>query len=103
MTLPSSRSKSSKTERRARKPSSLQLAWLCRGLTQPGGKLPLFDESGQRVNEAVIRSCRDAGWVEPWFDNPIKPTWKICRLTECGRAAVTKAQGECPHPQEDAS
>jgi hypothetical protein len=60
-------------------------------LAQPGGKLPLFDQSGQRVSEAVIRSCRDAGWVEPWFDNPIKPTWKICRLTESGRAAVAKA------------
>jgi len=66
-------------------PTASQLAWLRRGLTQPGGKLPLFDDGGQRVNTRTIRSCIDQGWAEPWFANPTKPDWLVCKLTEEGR------------------
>ena len=80
-------------------PTGAQLAWLRRGLIQPGGKVPLFDETGRRVRPAVIRTCRTAGWIEPWFANPIKPGWEICRLTEAGRTmlaqvAVMTADGD---------
>jgi hypothetical protein len=68
------------------RPSAAQLVWLKRGLRQPGGKLPLFDEWGQRVNEQTIRSCVAQGWAEPWFANPLKPDWLVCRLTEAGRS-----------------
>lgn len=79
-------------KRRAAKPkapTAPQLAWLRRGLDQPGGKLPLFDESGQRVGSAVVRACIGAGWAEPWFSNPIKPNWEVCRLTESGRVMLS--------------
>lgn len=69
-------------------PSPSQARWLARGLRQPGGKLPLFDEDGQKVGETIIRSCIDRGWAEPWFANPIKPDWLVCKLTEAGRRAV---------------
>lgn len=72
----------------ASRPSTTQLAWLKRGLSQPGGKLPLFDESGQRVNPRTIRSCISQGWAEPWFNNPMKPDWLVCKLTEEGRKIV---------------
>ncbi len=62
-----------------------QIAWLKRGLNQPGGKLPLFDEWGQKVSERTIRSCIDHGWAEPWFSNPLKPDWLVCKLTPAGR------------------
>jgi len=62
-----------------------QAAWLARGLEQPGGKLPLFDGDGRRISERTVRSCIEHGWAEPWFPNPIKPDWQICRLTETGR------------------
>ncbi|MEJ1994279.1 MAG: hypothetical protein P8X75_03565 [Limibacillus sp.] len=42
------------------RPVELQIAWLKRGLTQAGGKLP-------------------------WFDNPLKPDWMVCKLTARGR------------------
>lgn len=71
-----------------RKPTSAQRAWLKAGLSQTAGKLPLFDAEGQRVNERTIRSCLDQGWAEPWFHNPIKPDWLVCKLTEPGRDAV---------------
>ncbi len=71
-----------------RKPTDQQLAWLCRGMDQAGGKLPLFDDDGQRVNRQTIESCLKAGWAERWFNNPLKPDWLVCRLTESGRAAV---------------
>ncbi|MDH3702721.1 MAG: hypothetical protein OEU46_15540 [Alphaproteobacteria bacterium] len=70
------------------RPTSTQILWLRRGLDQPGGKLPLFDANGQRVNERTIRSCIQQGWAEPWFDNPVKPDWLVCKLTASGRKAI---------------
>jgi len=68
------------------RPSAVQLAWLQRGLDQAGGKLPLFDTNGKRYAERTIRRCIDRGWAEPWFENPLKPDWLVCRLTDRGRA-----------------
>ena len=65
-----------------------QREWLERGLEQPGGKLPLFDGFGQRIDERTVKSCLEHGWVEPWFSNPIKPDWLICKLTDTGRKAL---------------
>ena len=76
----------SRLQKRVR-PTATQQAWLRRGLEQAGGKLPLFDEQGQRYSARTIRSCIDQGWAEPWFNNPIKPDWLVCRLTETGREA----------------
>jgi hypothetical protein len=69
----------------AGKPTQVQLTWLVRGLQQPGGKLPLFDEAGQTVDRRTVESCLANGWAEPWFANPLKPDWRVCRLTEAGR------------------
>ncbi len=66
-----------------------QRDWLTRGLRQPGGKLPLFDGNGQRVNERTIKSCIRQGWAEPWFNNPLKPDWQVCKLTDAGRRVLT--------------
>ncbi|SDG93512.1 hypothetical protein [Roseospirillum parvum] len=74
-------------------PTPAQAAWLARGLDQPGGKLPLFDTNGRKVNARMIRACLDKGWAEPWFANPVKPDWLVCRLTEAGRRAVADRQG----------
>ncbi len=72
------------------RPSAAQRAWLVRGLRQPGGKLPLFDESGQRISPRTIQSSIDRGWAEPWFANPTKPDWLVCKLTESGRDALRR-------------
>src|SRR5215472_18669478 len=71
-------------------PSPVQRAWLKRGLDQPGGKLPLFDTQGQQIDPRTIRSCVEQGWAEPWFANPIKPGWLVCKLTDAGRRAASK-------------
>ncbi len=78
----------SSTERRPGAPTPQQVKWLARGLEQPGGKLPLFDDQGQRVSERTVKSCLRNGWAEPWFANPIKPDWQICKLTETGRSLL---------------
>ena len=70
------------------RPTRLQRRYLERGLNQPGGKLPLFDEDGQQVNPQTVRTCLDHGWAEPWFANPLKPDWLVCKLTEAGRAIL---------------
>lgn len=71
--------------------SAAQRKWLERGLTQPGGKLPLFDSDGKKVPPQVVRKCLDEGWAQPWFANPTKPDWLICKLTDSGRAALQSA------------
>ena len=71
-------------------PSPVQRAWLKRGLDQPGGKLPLFDTQGQQIDPRTIQACIEQGWAEPWFANPIKPGWLVCKLTVAGRAAVAE-------------
>ena len=63
--------------------------YLIHGLKQPGGKLPLFDTSGQEISPQIIRSCLQKGLAERWFANPIKPDWLVCRLTEAGRDAAS--------------
>ena len=67
------------------RPNAAQRHYLARGLTQPGGKLPLFDENGQHVHPALVKACIAHGWAETWFGNPLKPDWLICKLTEKGR------------------
>jgi hypothetical protein len=79
-------------------PSPVQRAWLRRGLDEPGGKLPLFDEWGQQVDPRTIQACVEQGWAEPWFNNPIKPDWLVCRLTAAGRAwASRRSPAPCVH------
>jgi|TARA_R110002072_G_scaffold49863_23_gene135061 hypothetical protein len=68
------------------RPTPVQRSYLARGLEQPGGKLPLFNEQGQLYSERTIRACLEHGWAEAWFSNPLKPDWLVCKLTEAGRA-----------------
>ncbi len=66
-------------------PTLPELLYLRRALDQPGGKLPLFDLDGQEVAASVVRRCLKQGWAEPWFHNPLKPDWLVCKLTPAGR------------------
>ncbi len=76
--------------RAAVKLSPAQRKWLERGLTQPGGKLPLFDSEGRKVSPQVVKKCVEAGWAEPWFANQLKPDWLVCKLTVAGRVALSE-------------
>jgi len=67
------------------RPSDAQRRYLSRGLEQPGGKLPIFDVDGRQIDRKTIESCVERGWAEPWFANPIKSNWLICRLTPAGK------------------
>ncbi len=68
-----------------------EISYLRRGLNQPGGKLPLFDLDGQEFEASIVRHCIERGWAEPWFSNPLKPDWLVCKLTASGRTAVEQA------------
>ncbi len=72
------------------RPSKSQKAWLVRGLDQPGGKLPLFDSEGKKISSRTVKSCIQQGWAVPWFENPIKPDWLVCKLTQSGRTILQK-------------
>jgi hypothetical protein len=65
-------------------PSEAQRRYLERGLSEPGGKLPLFDREGREVPRKTVEACIAHGWAEPWFRNPIKPDWLVCKLTSEG-------------------
>jgi hypothetical protein len=80
----------SEIETEAATPTPAQRAWLRRGLDQPGGKLPLFDRDGQQISPRTVRACLEHGWAEPWFSNPLKPDWLVCKLTPAGRSAVAR-------------
>lgn len=69
-----------------------QKRWLRKGLDQPGGKLPLFDDNGREIPARTIQACIDAGWAEPWFSNPIKPDWLVCKLTPAAIEALSASQ-----------
>lgn len=71
--------------------SEAEHRYLSRGLDQAGGKLPLFDRAGQAIKPNVVRACIDKGLAEPWFANPMKPDWLVCRLTKAGRTAAQQS------------
>ena len=71
-------------------PSPVQRGWLRRGLDQPGGKLPLFDDYGKQIDPRTVQACIEQGWAEPWFANPTKRDWLVCKLTTAGRQATAK-------------
>jgi len=76
------------------RPTEPQRRYLERGLSQPGGKLPLFDADGRGVAQRTVQACVAHGWAEPWFANPLKPDWLVCRLTAKGYAVLGR-----PPPQ----
>ena len=70
------------------RPTEPQRRYLERGLTEPGGKLPLFDRDGRQVPRKTVEACISHGWAEPWTANPIKPHWLVCKLTPTGYQAL---------------
>jgi hypothetical protein len=73
------------------RPTEPQHRYLARGLTEPGGKLPLFDRDGRKVPSRIIEACIAHGSAVPWIHNPIRPEWLVCRLTPKGYAALGQA------------
>ena len=84
----------------APRPTEPQLRYLERGLSQPGGKLPLFDADGREVAPRTVQACVANGWAEPWLKNPIKPDWLVCRLTAKGYAVLGRTPPPPPHAAE---
>jgi hypothetical protein len=72
-------------------PTAAQKKYLLLGLDQPGGKLPLFDRNGAGIDRKTVESCIAKGWAEPWFANPMKPDWLVCKLTPAGYAVLGKS------------
>jgi hypothetical protein len=80
------------------RPTEPQRRYLERGLSEPGGKLPLFDRDGRQVPRKTVEACLAHGWAEPWFANPIKSDWLVCKLTPAGYRAL----GVAPKADETA-
>jgi hypothetical protein len=74
----------------AARPTEPQRRYLARGLSEPGGKLPIFNPDGRQVPRKTIEACIAHGWAEPWFRNPIKADWRCAssppRATGCWAA-----------------
>ncbi len=83
------------------RPTEAQKRYLERGLSEPGGKLPLFDQNGREVPRKTIEACIAHGWATPWVVNPVKPDWLVCRLTDEGyRAAGGSAPKSVQRPAD---
>jgi hypothetical protein len=78
-------------------PTEAQRRYLERGLREPGGKLPLFDRDGRQIPHKTIEACIAHGWAEPWFANPVKPDWLVCKLTAAGYRVLG---GTAPQPSD---
>ncbi len=85
------------------RPTPAQRRYLERGLGEPGGKLPLFDAEGRQINPQTVHACIERGWAEPWFANPLKPDWLVCRLTGQGRSALGSEEVAAPMEPEPVS
>ncbi|MEJ2027151.1 MAG: hypothetical protein P8X52_06795, partial [Limibacillus sp.] len=72
------------------RPSPEELNWMRRGLGQPGGKIPVFDENDNPVDPKIVRRCLEQQWVEPWIGNQKNPNnlYMACRLSPLGRRLV---------------
>ena len=90
-------------EEPAARPTEPQRRYLERGLSQPGGKLPLFDTDGREVAPRTVQACVANGWAEPWLKNPIKPDWLVCRLTAKGYAILGHTQPPPSYPSPHAA
>ena len=75
------------------RPTEPQRRYLERGLSEPGGKLPLFDRDGRQVPRKTVEACIAHGWAERWTANPIKPDWVVCKLTPAGYRVLGVASG----------
>jgi hypothetical protein len=64
--------------------------WLSGGLKRPESRLALFDQFGEPIDRALVRKAISSGYAEPWFANPMRPEWMVCRLTARGRAALAR-------------
>jgi hypothetical protein len=73
------------------RPTEPQRRYLARGLSEPGGKLPLFDRDGRQVPRKTVEACVAHGWAVSWCANPIKPDWLVCKLTAAGYRALGAA------------
>lgn len=74
----------------ATQPTMEQRRFLERGLGQPGGKVPRFDQDGREVPARTALACLEKGWVEPWFANPLKPDWLVVKLTREGLRVASR-------------
>jgi hypothetical protein len=87
----------------APRPTEAQRRYLERGLRQPGGKLPLFDQNGREIPHKTIETCIVHGWAEPWFANPLKPGWLVCKLTPEGYRVLGHRASGAPGPAKSGS
>jgi len=46
-----------------------------------------------------VQACLEQGWAEPWFANPTKRDWLVCKLTGAGRQAAGKPPPRPAHLQ----
>jgi hypothetical protein len=77
------------------RPTEPQRRYLLRGLSEPGGKLPLFAQDGREVPRQTITACIAHGWAQPWIHNPIKPDWLVCKLTPAGYRVLGHEPPKC--------
>src|SRR5262249_36050729 len=66
------------------RPSEAQRRYLERGLTQAGGKLPLFDRDGREVSRKTIESCVPPVWAPLGVPTPTKRAWLVSPLPPAG-------------------
>ena len=70
------------------KPTPSQRPLVATRARSGGRQAAAFRRVRPQVSERTVKSCIDKGWAEPWFANPLKPAWLVCKLTKAGRTAA---------------
>ena len=64
--------------------------WLRGGQARDDGRLALFDQFGEPIDRKVVKTAIASGFAEPWFANPMRPQWTVCRLTAKGHEFLSR-------------
>ena len=73
--------------------SQAQLSYLMGGMTRIDGKLPLFDESGEKIPQPTIDAVVKKGWAEPVYTRTFLKDMGIYRITDLGKQILKEVTG----------
>jgi hypothetical protein len=78
---------------------SLEKKWLQKGLTHPGGMIPLLTEKGEPVDSKLIEKAFLNGWIELLPSARDGACFIGCRLTQSGRDFLDKGASAVETPE----
>jgi len=74
--------------------SAAQVTYLLGAVDRLDGKLPLFDEKGDKIPQPTIDAVVSKGWAEPVYTRTFLKDMDIYRITDLGRKILKEVAGD---------